>query len=113
LTATGKRDIMNIIHERMMYMVTTNISFRVESQLKKDAEELFQDFGLTMNSAFVMFLKQSVREQRIPFSVSRNIPSDTTIAAVEEVRLMESDSTIGKSYSSASQMMEELLADDE
>ena len=52
-------------------MATVNITFRVDSELKKEAEELFEDFGLNMNNAFVMFLKQSVRDQQIPFVLSR------------------------------------------
>ena len=54
-------------------MPTTSVSFRVDTALKKEAEELFQDFGLSMNSAFNMFLKQAVREQGIPFVLTRNV----------------------------------------
>ena len=53
-------------------MATTNITFRIDSDLKKEAEELFGDFGLSMSSAFVMFLKQSVWERKIPFEISRS-----------------------------------------
>ena len=64
-------------------MATTNVSFRVDSELKKEAEELFQDFGLSMNSAFTMFLRQSVREQSIPFFVTRKAQNDI---AADELR---------------------------
>lgn len=53
-------------------MATVNVTIRMDESLKKQAEELFSDFGLTMNAAFTMFAKQAVREQRIPFEISRN-----------------------------------------
>jgi DNA-damage-inducible protein J len=95
----------------MMFMSTANITFRIDTDLKNEAENLFSDFGLSMNNAFVMFLKQSVREQRIPFIVSREMPNKTTLEAFEEVRRMEQDPTLGKSYSSVKGMMEDILSD--
>lgn len=53
-------------------MAYVNVTFRLDEQLKKDADELFADLGLSLNSAITIFLKQSVREQRIPFEISRN-----------------------------------------
>ncbi len=53
-------------------MANINITIRMDKQLKKQAEELFSDFGLTFNAALTMFVKQSVREQRIPFEITRN-----------------------------------------
>ena len=52
-------------------MATVNVTIRMDEQLKKQADELFSDFGLTLNSAINMFAKQAVREQRIPFEVTR------------------------------------------
>lgn len=62
-------------------MSNVNITLRIEEQLKKQAEELFSDFGLSFNAAITMFLKQAVREQRIPFEVTRN---NTVISAVAD-----------------------------
>lgn len=53
-------------------MATVNVTIRMDESLKRQADELFSDFGLTMNAAFTMFAKQAVREQRIPFEISRN-----------------------------------------
>lgn len=52
-------------------METVNITIRMDKTLKKQSEELFKDLGLTMSAAFNMFAKQAVREQRIPFDVTR------------------------------------------
>lgn len=53
-------------------MANINVTLRIDEQLKKQADELFSDFGLSLNAAMTMFIKQSVREQRIPFEITRN-----------------------------------------
>ena len=53
-------------------MANVNVTIRMDEELKKQAEELFSDFGLSFNAAMVMFTKQSIREQRIPFEITRN-----------------------------------------
>lgn len=90
-------------------MATTNITMRIEEELKKQAEELFSDLGLNMTSAFTLFIKQAIREQRIPFIISRSVPNDETIEAIEEVRQMKKNPSSGKSYTDVDEMMKELL----
>lgn len=65
-------------------MAYTNITMRVDEDLKRESENLFADFGLTMNAAFIMFLKQSVREQRIPFEI-RRVNTEITMATKEQI----------------------------
>lgn len=90
-------------------MATTNITMRMDEELKAQAEELFSDLGLNMTSAFTIFVKQAIREQRIPFIISRDIPNAETMEAIEEVRQMKQDSSVGKSYTDVDEMVEELL----
>lgn len=47
-----------------------NLSMRVDSALKAQAEEVLSGIGMTMTGAFTMFLKQIVREQSVPLSLS-------------------------------------------
>lgn len=47
-----------------------NLSMRVDSALKTQAEEVLSQFGMTMTGAFTMFLKQIVREQSVPLTLS-------------------------------------------
>lgn len=68
-------------------MGTVNVTIRIDENLKKQADELFSDFGLTLNGAITMFIKQAVREQRIPFEITRSTvttPSDATLAAISK-----------------------------
>ncbi|MDD3212782.1 MAG: type II toxin-antitoxin system RelB/DinJ family antitoxin [Eubacteriales bacterium] len=50
-------------------MTTTNVSIRMDSELKKQSEKLFADMGLNMTTAFTIFVKAVVREGRIPFEI--------------------------------------------
>ena len=51
--------------------MTTTINIKTESELKKQAEELFFDLGMNMTTALNIFLRQAVRENRIPFEITR------------------------------------------
>lgn len=64
-------------------MATVNVTIRMDENLKKQADELFSDFGLTLNAAINMFTKQAVREQRIPFEITRGTIATASDAAVK------------------------------
>lgn len=52
--------------------MTANINIKTNSELKKQAESLFADLGMNMTTAFNIFMHQAVRENRIPFEISRD-----------------------------------------
>ncbi len=87
---------------------TTNISIRLDVELKKQAEQLFSELGMNMTTAFNIFLRQAVRQQRIPFDVALDTPNAETLAALEEVKRMKKDPTLGKTYTDVDEMMKEL-----
>ena len=70
-------------------MATTNINVRVDSELKKSAEALFDDLGLNMSAAITMFLKSAVSHDGIPFDVKRFTPNAETRAALAEYEEMK------------------------
>ena len=47
-----------------------NLSIRVDSALKTQAEEELSELGMTMTGAVTMFLKQIVRERAVPLSLT-------------------------------------------
>ena len=55
---------------REVRMETVNVTVRMERQTRDDAAKLFSVLGISTTQAINMFLKQAVREQRIPFEVS-------------------------------------------
>lgn len=69
----------------------SNVSFRIDTDLKNKADALFASLGLNMTTAFNMFLRQSVREGRIPFEATINVPNSDTIAAMIETLQLEKD----------------------
>ena len=72
-----------------MAKINTNIS--IDANLKKQAVELFNKFGLDFSTAISLFLSQSVREKRIPFEIRLDIPNQTTIDALNQLDEMTSN----------------------
>ncbi|MBT1164464.1 type II toxin-antitoxin system RelB/DinJ family antitoxin [Bifidobacterium felsineum] len=46
------------------------ISFRTDAETKKAATEVFNILGIDMSTALNMFLRQTVRDQALPFNPS-------------------------------------------
>ena len=46
------------------------ISVRVDDAVKHEAEQTFDEIGLSMNTAITIFLKACAREKRIPFELT-------------------------------------------
>ena len=55
-------------------MSTSTLQIRVDSNLRKEADELFALAGLDMSSAVRLFLRQSVIRRRLPFEVVSENP---------------------------------------
>ncbi len=50
-------------------MASTLVQIRVDEDLKNEATSIFEQLGLDLPTAFRIFLKKSVEERRIPFSM--------------------------------------------
>lgn len=72
-------------------MAMTNLNIRTEKAIKDQAEEIFNELGLNMTTAINMFLRSTIREHGIPFDLKLEMPTDTTVAAIEEGKKMLSD----------------------
>ncbi len=90
-----------------MAKVSTNIS--MDANVKKEAQKLFSEFGLDLTTAVNIFLRQSIREQRIPFEITLNVPNAETAEALEEVNDMEKNPSAYKGYTDAGEMVKDLL----
>ena len=88
-------------------MKNVNVTLRVDEDLKKQADTLFSELGLNLTTAFNIFLRQSVREQQIPFQVSKNVPNAATLAAIDAA---EKGEDLYGPYDSVSDLMEALNA---
>lgn len=52
-------------------MNNVNVTIRVDKDVKKQAEVLFNDLGLNLSSAINMFLRQAIADQAIPFKPAK------------------------------------------
>ena len=84
-------------------MKTVNVTLRVDKELKDQADALFEDMGLSLNTACRMFLKRAVQEQRIPFEVRR--PDRKTRKAIADT---EQGKDVSKSFDTVEDLMEDL-----
>ena len=85
---------------------TTNVSIRIDVELKKQAEELFSDLGMNMTVAMTMFLRQAIRNQGIPFEISR-VPNFETVAAMKEADRIAYDPNV-KGYNNLDELFKDL-----
>ena len=51
-------------------MAQTNINIRMDEDLKRQFDEFCSNVGMSMTTAFCIFAKTVVRQQRIPFEIS-------------------------------------------
>lgn len=75
-------------------MATTNLNIRTDKEIKEQADKIFSELGLNMTKAINIFLRTTIRENGIPFSLKLEAPNDTTIAAIEEGRRIASDPSV-------------------
>ena len=75
-----------------------NMSFRVDKELKSQADKLFKNLGMNTSVALNMFLIQSVREQRLPFIPSMEVPNARLINSIEEAETIELEKIKTKKY---------------
>lgn len=62
----------------MAKSTTSNISIRMDSDLKAAAEALYEELGMNLSTAFNIFVRQSLRERGIPFKITEGTPSKET-----------------------------------
>ncbi len=90
-------------------MPTTNLNIRIDTDLKKQAEKIFEELGLNMSTALTVFLRQTVRYNGIPFEMRLNVPNDETLEAINDVNLKRN---MSKPFNSVKALLEDLDADD-
>ena len=79
----------------------------MDSELKAQADALFAELGMNLSTAFNRFVRQSIREGRIPFDISLNQPNRETIAAMLEAERIAKDRSV-KGYSDLNELFKEL-----
>jgi DNA-damage-inducible protein J len=84
---------------------TTNINVRVDKELKRKAEAIFNELGLNMSTAMNIFLRYSVRYGGIPFDLRLDTPNEKTRAAIDDVN---NNRNMSKTFDSVKGLMDDL-----
>lgn len=88
---------------------STNITIRMDVDLKNRADALFEEFGMTLSTAFNVFVRQALREGRIPFDITLNQPNKETLAAMLEAERIAKDPSV-KGYTDLDELFADLKA---
>lgn len=87
---------------------TTNLTIRLDSDLKKDCEALYAELGMSLSTAINVFLRQSLRKDGLPFDARLDDqPNRTTIEAMLEAERIAKDPTV-KRYNDLDELFKDL-----
>lgn len=89
-------------------MEKVSTSILIDADIKAQAQELFADLGFDLSTAVNIFLRQSVRENRIPFTIQREVPNRDIVAAMREAEETAKNPSDYKRYSSFSDLLREI-----
>lgn len=84
----------------------TNLTIKTNSEVKEQAQYIFSELGMDMNTAINVFLRQAIQHNGFPFEITLNLPNQKTLEAMEDA---ETDKIYGP-YDSVSDLMEALNA---
>ena len=49
---------------------TINVTIRLDRDIKEQAESMFNDFGMNFSTAVNVFVRQALRQGKIPFEIN-------------------------------------------
>lgn len=93
-------NFIKILRSSIVAMSTTNINIRIDKDLKKQAEVFFNDIGLNMSTAINIFIRQSLRQGKIPFEiVSDPFYNQSNLKALNHsLEQLKKGKTVSKSF---------------
>ncbi|GJM57154.1 type II toxin-antitoxin system RelB/DinJ family antitoxin [uncultured Dubosiella sp.] len=90
-------------------MPQVSVNIRMDRELKKEFESFCSEMGMSMTTAFTIFAKKTVREERIPFEIGFEYPNGQLLKAIENV---EKGKNLSRTFYSIKDLMEDLDAGD-
>ncbi|RRD95259.1 type II toxin-antitoxin system RelB/DinJ family antitoxin [Clostridiales bacterium COT073_COT-073] len=91
-------------------MATVPTQIRIDSDVKVQANALFNELGMDMSSAVNIFLRQCILRGGLPFNVELPKYNETTLNAMTEAKRISRDPDI-KGYSSLDDLKTALLSE--
>ncbi len=92
-------------------MAQTNVNIRMDEETKIAFDRFCDEIGISVSAAFNIFAKTVVREQRIPFELTTEVPNAATAAALNEYHEMLTNPNKYKRYSSFKEVLKEVSED--
>lgn len=86
---------------------TVKVSICMDADLKARAEALYEELGMSLSTAFNIFVRQSLREGGLPFQVKVERPNRETLEAMLEAQRLENDPSV-KTYNNADELFADL-----
>lgn len=62
--------------QKQVIMSQTALTIRLDSDLKRQFDTLCEEFGMSTNTAFNIYVRQVVRERKIPFTIEAPAKDD-------------------------------------
>ena len=86
---------------------TTNITVRMDSDIKKQCEAIYGELGINLTTAINVFLRQSLHAGGFPFDVRLDQPNKETMTAMLEAERIARDPPV-KRYSDVEEALRAL-----
>ena len=87
-------------------MSKTSMSIRLDSEVKEQAQQVFNNLGMDMTTAINIFLRQAIQYQGLPFDVRL----DENRRLLEVLTDLDQNRNMSQSFESVSELMENLRA---
>ena len=87
-------------------MSKTSMSIRLDSEVKDQAQQVFNNLGMDMTTAINIFLRQAIQYQGLPFDVRL----DENRKLLEVLTDLDQNRNMSQSFESVSDLMEDLRA---
>lgn len=91
---------------------TATINMRIEPTIKAQAEDVFSSFGISVTDAINIFLHASIMEGGFPFQPKQPRYNRETLLAMQEAREIMDGKIEAKRYTSLSELMDEMEAEE-
>lgn len=87
-------------------MSKTSMSIRLDSEVKEQAQQVFNNLGMDMTTAINIFLRQAIQYQGLPFDVRL----DESRKLLEVLTDLDQNRNMSQPFESVSDLMEDLRA---
>ncbi|MCL2761258.1 MAG: type II toxin-antitoxin system RelB/DinJ family antitoxin [Desulfuromonadales bacterium] len=68
---------------------TTNLSIRIDRELKDEADLIFNALGMNLTTAITVFVRQAVRQKKIPFEIALNTDKNKGVSLQDAMAASE------------------------